>query len=98
MITLQQVYDVLTNRQYAELRAFCESAADTAFEKCDADKKAILLSAMRDAAVYRGVAGDHDRKLLAIVECIERGLHPYHDSVTMEILTSIAARSGKPRA
>lgn len=86
MISLKQIYLALTNRQYAELELLSEEAAYTSIENCDSAKRTILLDAMREASIYEGVSDETDRRLIAVLEAIEKGRHPYEDAVTMDIL------------
>ena len=89
MIKINEVREALATRDYAQLLQMWRGAKDSHVEKCDETKKATLLAAMLEAAVFEGTTIAQDGRLRAILDAIDRGIHPYDDPATMAIINAL---------
>lgn len=91
MITINQIRQALTDKDYASLRTLHDHAKLKGIENCDAEQLSTLNLAIIHCALYGDSSQGHLRGLNAMLDAIERGNHPYDDIIAKSVLLSDAA-------
>lgn len=91
MITLKQIKTAAVDKDYAGLRVLHDRAKTEGIEDCDNQTLSTINLAVLTCSLYGDASPGHMRSLLAMIDAVERGNHPYDDIITMSTLSAEAA-------
>lgn len=86
MITIAQIRQALTDKNYSGLRILHDQAKIEGIEDCDADQLITLNLEIIHCSLYGDKSPGHLRGLNAMLDAIERGNHPYDDIIATSIM------------
>lgn len=92
-VTIAQIRVALHDNDYAGLREIHGQAKAAGIEHCDEYKLSTLNLCILECSLFKGASQGHTRTLVAMLDAIERGNHPYDDaqaSATMHADAAIA--------
>ena len=89
MITIKQIREALSAKNYPELRKLHDTAKIDGIEDCDKFQLSTLNLCILEVSMFRDDAA-YQRCLLAMLDAIERGNHPYDDIISLSTLEAEA--------
>jgi hypothetical protein len=91
MVTLKEIRTLLAAREYEMLRELHSRAGVEGIESCDEGQLSTVKLGMLEVSLFRGDSPGHIRSLIAMLDAVDRGNHPYDDIITMSTLNAEAA-------
>lgn len=92
MVMLNEIRIALKERDWAALRALHGRAKAEGMEGCDTPEKLSSVNlAVLECSLFQGTSPGHERKLVAMMEALERGNHPYDDAEACSVMDADAA-------
>lgn len=92
MVTLNEIRIALKDKKWDALRALHGRAKVEGMEGCDTPEKLSTLNlAVLQCSLFRQTSSGHERALVAMMEAVERGNHPYQDAEASSVMEADAA-------
>lgn len=92
MVTLNEIRIALKERDWAALRGLHGRAKNEGLEGCDAPAKLTTVNlAVLECSLFKETSPGHERALVAMMEALERGNHPYDDAEACAVMDADAA-------
>ena len=91
MVKISEIRLAIQAKSYTHLRALHDRAALDGIEDCDERMPSTVNLCMLVCSLFRDSSAGHLRSLVAMLDAIERGNHPYDDIIAMSTINAEAA-------
>lgn len=92
MVTLNEIRIALKDKKWDALRALHGRAKGEGMEGCDAPEKLSTVNlAVLECSMFKGTSPGHERTLVAMMDALERGKHPFDDAEASSVMLADAA-------
>lgn len=91
MVTIKEIRTLANAGEYDMLRELHGRAGAEGIEGCDAEMLSTVKLCMLEVSLIKRRDAGHTRNLLAMLDAVERGNHPYDDIITMSTINAEAA-------
>ena len=91
MVTITEIRGAVDSKDWTGLRALHGRAKAEGIEWCDEQTLSTVNLCVLECSMFAGTSAGHTRNLLAMLDAVGRGNHPYDDIITMSTLNTEAA-------
>lgn len=91
MITINEIRTLAKAGEFEALRALHDRAKTEGIENCDDQMLSTVNLCILECSMFKNESQGHIRSLLAMLDAIERGNHPYDDIIAKSTFEAEAA-------